>query len=330
MIPFRTPVIPALTSNFVKAGYEHKILTLGSCFAQNIGDKLKGVKLDALVNPGGVIFNPFSVYRILSFALEEKVFSNTDLEDFNEKWFNFNFHSSFAANSEEACLANINTSIKNCSTYLRSSKLLILTFGSAWVYERVENNEIVANCYKIPSKNFKKKFLDIDFLTKCFLELFLKIKEKNSDLQVLITVSPVRHWKDGATDNQRSKSLLILLAHRLKENLNFVEYFPAYEIMMDELRDYRFYKEDMLHPSELAINYIWQRFTTVCLNAASLKVMPLIEAIAKAINHLPFDRNTKEFKQFVAASKTKIEALQHTMPQLNFDAELAHFNQFDL
>ena len=305
--------------------YSDKIILMGSCFADNIGSRLKEYKFPVKHNPFGVLYNPLSVKKNLESLINQKLFKETDLHFHNDLWFSFQHHSSFSHPDKLVCLEKINSSLTETSGFLRDAGFLFITFGTAWVYEHKADNSIVANCHKLPANEFNRYLLSVDDIIQNYDQLISRLKELNPDLKLVFTVSPIRHWKDGAVNNQVSKSTLILAIHKLTEKYPDVEYFPAYEIFMDELRDYRFYGNDMLHPSETAVEYTWKIFSDTYIDNASKLLMKEIRKINKAENHRPMNPATTSYQEFLKSTIRKIESLQKNHPYLNLEKDLHYF-----
>lgn len=303
--------------------YQSKLLLVGSCFAENIGKKLDYYKFNTISNPFGIMYNPLSVANCLQRIINQRYLATNDLIQYNNRWFSLEHHGYFSHIDKNKCLEQINNNIEIANQQLKEASHLFLTLGTAYAYYWNKKNTLVANCHKMPQAWFNRKILTVNEIYDKLQKLLLNIQQYNTNLQVLFTVSPIRHWKDGATKNNISKATLHLAIHHLCSNYpNFVSYFPAYEIMMDDLRDYRFYAPDMLHPSETSINYIWQQFVTAYIREANIPTMKKIEQIQKAINHKPFNPNGKEHQLFLRKLVTKITELQSTCPNINLNKEL--------
>jgi len=320
---YRTIINPEPSSN--KISYQTPVLFLGSCFTENIGNKMTDLKFPAVVNPFGVLYNPVSVRNALEILIDQKKFNDSDLNFFNEQWFSFYHDTEFSNPDKNISLDKINCSIAIASENLRKAGYLIITFGTAWVYKYIKTGNIVSNCHKIPAKEFERFKLDVEDVFVEWANLINRLSELNPDLKIIFTVSPVRHWKDGAIQNQLSKSTLILAIHQLKQQFENVEYFPSYEIMMDDLRDYRFYAEDMLHPSKVAIDYIWEQFAATYFAKNSIEIINDVEKIILAKNHRPLNPETRSFKAFIQSQINTVSLLAKKYPFLNFDDELNYF-----
>lgn len=295
------------SSNF-KINYNDNLLFIGSCFSENVSNILAKRKFNVLSNPFGIIYNPISVFNNLSNAIEKKQFSENDLFQHQEIWSSFDFHSDMSASNKNEVLKNINTQIGLTHKFLKSTKFLFITLGTAWVYEK-ENN-IVANCHKVASAEFNKRLLSVDEIIKNTNEFISKIQEFNSEIKIIFTISPVRHLRDGFIENNQSKATLHLAIKDICEQNNSVEYFPAYEYVLDDLRDYRFYKEDYLHPNSLAIKYILEKFDTCYFEENIIETIKKVEKVNLSLNHKVKHKETKNYKQFKDNLLQKIEELE--------------------
>lgn len=294
-----------------KINYSDKIMTLGSCFAENIGKKMSDSFFRTDINPFGVLYNPVSVLQSLDLLMSEKQVEEKDLFQHQSLWHSFNHSSLFSDESAELTLEKINNRLNASREFFKSTQILLITFGTAWVFEDVESGKIVANCHKLPANRFRRYRLDFQQIIDEYNPMLRLLKEQIPSLQLIFTVSPIRHWKDGAHENTVSKSTLHLLVDALEKQFDFVHYFPAYEIMMDELRDYRFYDSDMLHPSAVAVNYIWQRFSDTYFSAETQKLKKELEQIRNDLNHRPLHPKSAEYQLFIQhieKRKAKIKA----------------------
>ena len=298
--------------------YQSKILLLGSCFSENIGDKLNYYKFQATQNPFGILFHPKAIEKLILNAINEKVYSDEDLVFQNERWHCFDAHSSLSNPDKNELLENVNSAIVSTNKKLKEATHIVITLGTSWVYRFIENDKIVANCHKIPQKKFLKELLTVDQITASLEAIVTLIKSINKNATVLLTVSPVRHLKDGFTENTQSKSHLIAAIHNIVDDRKKTHYFPSYEIMMDELRDYRFYTEDMIHPNATAINYIWEKFVTNWFSEESASTMKEIDVIQKGISHRPFNEKSEDHQQFLQNLSSKKEKIQEQFPFINF------------
>ncbi len=318
MAEFRT-IVDIQNSN-IKLDYNSNIFLIGSCFADNIGEKFSERKFSTLVNPFGVVYNPKSVANTISSIIKEKSFSEDDLI-YSDKWNSFYHHSRFSDEDKNACLDNINILCKESLVFLKKADFIIITFGTSWVYEYVELGKVVSNCHKLPSNRYNRYRLSVDDIVSQYRELLSSLKEINYKAKIIFTVSPVRHWKDGAHGNMLSKAVLHLAIDEIMKENKDSYYFPSYELVMDELRDYRFYSEDMLHISDVAVQYIWDRFIQVFLDEKSKLVMKRIEKIIKVLKHRPFSANSKSYKDLLRNTFSKIELLEMECKYLDFSLE---------
>lgn len=297
-------------SNF-PIDYQSKMILMGSCFAENIGNKFQYFKFNTLVNPFGIIFNSVSIEKMIERVVLQKTFSKEDIFYHNERWHSYEVHSDCSTDDPEALLNNLNQLLSETKKQLQEATHFIITYGTSWVYRNIETNAIVANCHKVPQKQFTKELLSIDRIQKSIQNTISLIATLNPKCNFIFTVSPVRHLKDGFVENQVSKAHLIAAIYATtnpkQQTLN---YFPSYEIMMDELRDYRFYADDMIHPSPMAIDYIWERFTATQIEANAITTMELVQTIQKGLAHRPFNPNSESHQKFEANLKEKIATLE--------------------
>ena len=305
-----TTKIP-ITQNANPIDYNSKIVSFGSCFAENMGDKLLYYKFQTQVNPFGIIFNPFSIEKLIERVVLQRYFTKDDIFFFNERWHCYEVHSELSDADSEVFLSKLNQILLDTQKQLQQATHIIITYGTSWVYRHIETNAIVANCHKVPQKQFSKELLSIDSIQKSIQNTVSLIATLNPKCNFIFTVSPVRHLKDGFVENQVSKAHLIAAIYATtntkQQTLN---YFPSYEIMMDELRDYRFYADDMMHPSPMAIDYIWERFAATQIDASAITTMELVQTIQKGLAHRPFNPNSESHQKFEANLKEKIATLE--------------------
>ena len=303
--------------------WQERILLLGSCFAENIGAKLAENKFNVDINPFGTLYNPASIAAALRMLLHPERFTANDLFRHEGVYHRFTHHSRFSSTSETQCLENINDRLFASAQEIRKTGYMVITLGTAYVYRLKSSGQVVANCHKLPEKMFDRSMLSVAEIVSEWKELLLSLWEQCPDLKILFTVSPIRHWKDGAHGNQLSKATLLLAIDALqKEFPEHTAYFPAYEIMMDELREYRFYADDMLHPSTTAIEYIWERFTGSMLSPDSLSILKEWKDIQKAINHKPFQPESEAYKRFISQTLLKMERLNEKFPYFDMTNEV--------
>lgn len=317
--------------------YSSKILLLGSCFSENIGAKFDFYKFQNLQNPFGVIFNPVSIEKLIVRAIDDVSFSEDDIFQYNGIWNCFEAHSELAALEKDEFLQNLNTALHKLREALFSAKHIVFTYGTAWVYRYkgtsaplsdrtsapFSKEGIVANCHKLPQQHFAKELLSIETISKSLRHIFDKISAVNPNATLINTVSPVRHLKDGFVENSLSKAHLISAIHQTIRYPALVEgkqpkYFPSYEIMMDELRDYRFYAEDLLHPNKTAIDLIWQKFSKVWIASETETLQKEIASIQNGLNHKPFNPESAEHLQFLENLQRKMASVKKRFPHIRF------------
>ena len=311
-----------IPKSFFDVSFKDRFMFIGSCFADNIGVKMKEYKFNVVVNPFGVLYNPSSVASACRCLLKPDLFAENDLFYHDGMYHSFMHHGKFSDVSAADCIKRINESLVTASENFRNLSFLVITFGTAIVYHHKVSRQIVANCHKLPAAQFEQELLTVEGIIDEWSVLLENIRALNPLLNIIFTVSPIRHLKDGAHLNQISKATLLLAQQHLVEKYSGrVSYFPAYELMMDELRDYRFYANDMLHPSEVAIDYIWERFCDTYLDAESKDILKEVENINKALNHRPFNPSTDANKQFLMQTLLKIKRIQSKYPYLCLSEE---------
>lgn len=316
-----TPV--ELPGNIPDITYNDKLLIMGSCFAESIGSLLVNNKFRCDVNPFGILYNPFSVCKALDQIIGGKIYSQADLFFHQECYHSFMHHSSFSAHNAGDVMKSVNRRIDKAHHDLCNLKYLIVTFGTAWAYSLKDTESVVSNCHKLPGKNFSRRRLSTGEITIAYHKLLNLLFEINPNLTVMFTVSPIRHIKDGIHENQLSKATLLLAIDSLSEAFGEkVVYYPSYEIMLDELRDYRFYADDMLHPSSQAVLYIWECFVKTFFSAETQNIMKECESICKALNHKPFNTASGQYKSFLEQIVLKIERLREKYPNLDLQKEI--------
>lgn len=294
--------------------YSSEILSLGSCFAENMSEKFSYFKFQHQVNPFGIIFNPVSIENLLSRVVNKQKFTEDDIFYHNDLWHCFEVHSELSNPDKEDFLHSLNQVLEDTNTQISKSTHLIITYGTSWVYRNKASKKIVANCHKVPQSQFDKEILSVEIIEKSIQNSIDLIQKINPNYHFIFTVSPVRHIKDGFVENQRSKAHLITAIH----NIHNINYFPSYEIMMDELRDYRFYAEDMLHPSQIAIDYIWERFFKNYISEENHATMEEVGSIQRALTHRPFNPTSDSHQQFLNNLNDKIIKLQKQFSHFKF------------
>jgi hypothetical protein len=309
---------PAKKSS-INISHQDAILLLGSCFTENIGEKLIHSKFKVNINPFGIIYNPISIANSLIRILNKEPYNEEDLSVYNGKYFSFDHHGFFSSFNQTECLNKINNEINCAHQHLQDTKTIVITLGTAWVYENIETKKLVANCHKIPAKNFTKRLLTVDEIVRQFSALANKLKNIN----FVFTISPVRHVSDGLHENNISKSLLHLAIHELTKNHTNCHYFGAYEMIIDELRDYRFFKEDMIHPTPQAIDYVWEKFAATYFNKETILLNQRIEKLQQAALHRPFNFESESHQKFVNEQVLQMQQLEKEFPFLNFEEEIS-------
>jgi len=312
---FRTEII--LTGNNLKIEHDHKIVTIGSCFAENIAEQFKYYLFNVFENPFGVLYNPASICNALKITEEEKQFSKDDLIIDQGEWHSFYHHSDFSHHNPGECLTRINTRTIEVKKFLSGTDRVIISLGTSYIYRHKEKDIIVSNCHKIPADRFERILLSPEESGKYLTSIIYILKKLNPNAKIIFTASPIRHIKDGFAENQLSKSSLIVAVHNvIKKNENCF-YFPSYEIMMDDLRDYRFYEKDMLHPNKIAIEYIWEKFSDSCFSKNCKDTVKDIEPYVRGIRHRPKDENSPQNLIFKDSLKKLKEDLLVKYPHLN-------------
>ena len=305
--------------------HNDRCLFIGSCFAENIGNKLTATKIPTSVNPTGILYNPISIRESILNALSTKKYVNDDIFISGGTWNCFDFHSRFSNVDKNTCIKSLNSASQMLKQEIETDDIMFVTFGTAFIYELAENGRIVCNCHKQPEKNFNRRLLNVSEIVESWSECIKKIEAANPKLRIVFTVSPIRHWRDGAHQNQISKSTLHLAICELNARFGNTFYFPAYEIMMDELRDYRFYAADMVHPSETAVQYIWERFGEAFFSEHTKSAIARIGKITAAANHRPLNPQSDEYKKFCIRMLDEIEKVKAEFEGIDFSKEEKSF-----
>lgn len=314
---FRTPINAGVSIHTFSL--TDRILTLGSCFADSIGAQLIRFKSQALPNPFGVIYNPHSIHKALRYSVfNEAPLPGTFLQH-QGIHLNYDFHSELSSLHATDLQKNLVDRIGSVHHFLRDTRLVMITYGTAWVYERNDTHEIVANCHKQPSQIFTKSLLTQKKIIESFEGMYRDLKGFNPDIRIILTVSPVRHLKDTLELNSVSKSVLRIACHTLQEVFQGVEYFPAYEMLLDDLRDYRFYKSDMIHPSAEAEEYIWEQFASRYFNNDVRAFMEKWKNIEQALKHRAFHPESAAHQNFLKETLKKLEEIKG---QVNVENEI--------
>lgn len=308
-----------------KITYDDRVMLIGSCFASSIGSRMEMGRMPVMINPAGAVYNPVSVCNTIETITSGKEFTQDDLSFHEGTWFSFYHYTDFSSDDPLKVLDKINRRSKEAFTFLKNAGFLFITLGTARVYRLKKTGGIVSNCHKIPSVQFETELLslrDIVNLWERQLEILNRLFPR---LKVVFTISPVRHWKDGAHGNQVSKSILLLSVEELLNHSSSPSYFPAYELVMDDLRDYRFYNDDMLHPSDTAINYIWEAFSGCYFESKTIKTYNEVVKITKACNHR-FNSDSRSRKlDFAERMLKQISNLEADVPSIDLSFEKSYF-----
>ena len=302
-------------------GYQSNLFLLGSCFVEHIGAKLQYHKFRTNQNPFGILFHPIAIENLLSRAIEERRYTQNEVFELDERWHSFDAHSDLSDVSKEKLVGKLNQGLENTKQHISAATHIVITLGTAWVYNHVDSGQFVANCHKVPQKQFQKELLSVKKVIKSLRRVLELIRRVNEKAEITFTVSPVRHLKDGFVENQQSKAHLISAIGKLlasKEVSEKEHYFPSYEIMMDELRDYRFYKSDMVHPNEIAVGYIWEKFIESWISKEAFPIMEKVQEIQRGLGHISFNPNSSEHQKFLTSLSTKIQTLQLGFPHIEF------------
>lgn len=307
---FRTKIkIEKLPADW-QIDYKKQLFLIGSCFSDNVGERLKNAGFSTTSNSFGTLYNPFSICQNIDRLLQNKSFDESDLVYQNGMWHSFSHHSSFSCFDKKECLQNINKHFFLAQENLLKADFLFLTFGTAWVFRLKSNDSVVSNCHKIPAKEFIREKLSVDNIVERVEQTLLLLKKKNPTIKIVFSVSPIRHLGDGFHANQLSKSTLLLAIDKLCHRLQNVIYFPSYEIVLDDLRDYRFFSDDMAHPSSLAVDYIWEKFGEMFFNESVQQLSLRVEKMRKAFSHRPFNPNSEDYKKFLLSLENECELLK--------------------
>lgn len=312
-----TTKIPIAKSNS-PIDYSARIVSLGSCFAENMGEKFDYYKFQSTTNPFGIIFNPVAIEKILARAIHLIYFTENDLFFHNELWHCYEVHSDLSNPNKEQILSNLNRLVTEMNSKLAAATHLYITYGTSWVYQLKPTGVVVANCHKVAQGQFEKRLLSVNEIETAIQNSIDLILKFNPTCQVVFTVSPVRHIKDGFVENQRSKANLISALHTSIAKIPSSSYFPSYEIVMDELRDYRFYDQDLLHPNAVAIDYIWERFCESSISQETQQIMQEVESIQKGMAHRPFHPESISHTKFLQKLKEKSAQLEAQFPFMKF------------
>ncbi|ANW96545.1 GSCFA domain-containing protein [Wenyingzhuangia fucanilytica] len=308
MTSFRTEIKLASQQQNV-LDHQSKVLLLGSCFSENIGNKLSYYQFNTVINPFGTLFSPTAIAKVLEDTVNEKTYIESELIKQGEFFHSLHHHSDLSGLATVEVIANIHKAQQKCLAQLKSATHVVITLGTSWVYGHLLSNQLVANCHKIPQTEFDKRMLSLQEIEVALEDITKNIRKVNSSTQIIFTVSPVRHTKDGLIENSLSKAQLLTATHKIKESHN-VAYFGSYEIMMDDLRDYRFYESDMIHPNEVAINYIWEQFSKVWISEKAQSYFKRIASVQQSKLHKPFQENSVSHQEFLKKLAVKQSQLE--------------------
>ncbi len=305
---------------------------MGSCFTENIGARFRQYRFRVLENPHGILFNPASLARAMDAYMLHRVYTAEDLFYANECWNSWDHHSRYSHPDRDTCLAQINAAVSSAHQFLKSAGRLFITLGSAFAYELPENglpgyrSGVVANCHKIPADRFRRRLLSPGEIIALLDELLQALQRFHPGLRVIFTISPVRHLRDGLVDNNRSKAHLIQAVHAVVEQHPHCWYFPAYELVMDDLRDYRFYAEDMVHPNYAATQYVWEKLVDSCIDAGTRDIMKQVNVLNAARNHKPFNPGSNQHRQFLQTHLDKALDLLARYPWISLEEDIRYFS----
>ncbi len=312
--------------------FDEKVILIGSCFTEHIGNYLNENKFEILQNPNGILFDTLSVCRALQSYLENKKYTFENLFQHQELWQSWQFHSMFSGLHKDAVLQNMNKAIEIANNFLIKSDWLIITLGSSYTYKLKKDiagefviDNFVSNCHKAPHQWFEKYLIPIDEQISNLDQTIYRIRKVNPKLKVIFTISPVRHIRDGIVENNRSKARLLETVHHLVQKFNGLYYFPAYEILIDVLRDYRFYDLDLVHPNYMATQFVIQQFIKNFISADTQIFLEKLKPLITAMKHKAFQPNSIAHKKFMIANGQLAANLQKEYPQLNFENELEYF-----
>ncbi|HLW08055.1 MAG TPA: GSCFA domain-containing protein [Marinilabiliaceae bacterium] len=326
---FRTIVKPQKSEKKIAVG--SGVFFMGSCFAENIGSVMQQSRFPVMINPHGVLYNPASLSQALESIVDNERIDEEKLHFLNGHWHSFMHHGKFSHLDAYEVVHSINDATNQAHQFLQRCEFLVITFGTAFVYQHKELRKVVANCHKFPSEDFERYQLHADEIVDLFKETLIRLRILNPTIEVILSVSPVRHLRDGAQGNQLSKSTLLLGQDKLVSLFDRVNYFPAYEIMMDDLRDYRFYDASMLQPNEVAIDYIWRRFSETYLDDSARSFYKQVQKVVRARNHRPLGHEKVQHSLFLSKQLEIISSLLHKYPESMLQEDKRWFeDQLDL
>jgi len=317
---FRTS-LPSFEPHF-QLNHEQQALSIGSCFAEHMAEKLSEVKISCHLNPFGILYHPQNIANCIDMSISNYQYSEKDLLQREEYWLSWWHHSQVFAEDKYSLIEKIGQIQKDLAKKIKSSDLFIFTFGSAYYYKHLKSGIPVGNCHKVSSREFSKQLSTVDEIVNQYNMVLEKLLAINPKANFIFTVSPVRHIKNGIIENNRSKAILHLAIQKITQQIKHAVYFPAYEIMIDDLRDYRFYKPDLLHPNEVAIDYIWDHFTKNLFTDETKRINEQLKSIQQSLAHRPFHESSEAHQSFLRSTKEKIRQLQENYSFLNFEEEI--------
>ncbi|MCE1198125.1 MAG: GSCFA domain-containing protein [Marinilabiliales bacterium] len=327
MNTFRTEILPPVFSR--KLSYQRTSLMIGSCFTENIGEYLKEHLMPVCLNPCGILYNPLSMARCMQLLMQETTYPESKLFLANERWQSFDFHGRYAHSDKQKAWESICQTLETGRSALKTASHLFLTFGTSWIYRDKTNGDVVANCHKLPASSFVRERVSPEEMATTWETILDELFWSSPEIQVILTISPIRHLKDGSYENQVSKSGLFLLTDHLisRYGKDRVAYFPSYEFVMDELRDYRFYATDMIHLNEVALSFVQEKFDATLLDEESQTILKQISSILRAISHRPFQENSHGYRGHLQRTQSEIRILQEKYPFLNCSELEARIHQ---
>ncbi len=313
-------------------GYRDNLFLIGSCFSENMGAKLNTHLFKVFENPHGVLFNPISVANSLSDCIQNKQYTEVDIFELNEVWNSWQHHSRYSGISSKDALDKINNSIAKAHAFLKTADHIVITLGSAWVYQLNSQSpfatgQVVANNHKAPAAWFDKALMKPDALVLLLNKMVKDLLQFNAHLQIIFTISPVRHLREDLVENNRSKAVLIQAVHEIVDSTENVAYFPSYEYVIDDLRDYRFYAEDLVHPNYAASNYVWEKWVETYMNEETQGIMKQVAELQLAVQHKPFFAGSTQHKEFLQNCIAKSERLLSLYPYLSLNDQVQFFKQ---
>ena len=314
-----------IPSSINRITYNDPAMFIGSCFATSIGRQFEAGRMPVLINPSGTVYNPVSVCNTLDTITSGRKYDTGDLYNHSGTWISFDHYTDFSSANPEEILEKMNRRSEEALEFISRSKFLFITFGTARVFRFNKSGKIVSNCHKIPASEFTNELLSAEAITALWVDQLDRLNTLFPELKVIFTISPVRHWKDGAHGNQVSKSVLFLAVEKLLEHPVRPDYFPAYELVMDDLRDYRFYETDMLHISSLAIDYIWKAFSHCYFDNATINLWKEVSKISMAVSHRIQTDSPDQIRKFAETIIKRIDAISFKNPSIDLGNEREYF-----